>query len=69
MKLSKIEVRKNLPDIHWEKKALERQRFFSQFGKHVAEKLGYKRSGIFLNVGAADGIDMSNTYYFEKELQ
>jgi len=27
-----------------------------------------KRNGTFLDVGAYDGIDISNTYYFEKQL-
>jgi methyltransferase, FkbM family len=63
-------LRRNVPDLNWGIEDLEREGFFSQFGqdKFVAERLGYKRKGIFIDVGAADGIDMSNTYYFEQEL-
>lgn len=34
----------------------------------IAELLGYKRNGIFIDIGANDGITINNTYYFEKEL-
>jgi FkbM family methyltransferase len=45
-------------------------KFYSQVGqdKWVCEYFNYKRDGYFLDIGAADGIDLSNTYYLEKEL-
>lgn len=45
-------------------------KFYSQVGqdKWVCEYFKYKRDGFFLDIGAADGITISNTYYLEKEL-
>ena len=45
-------------------------KFYSQVGqdKWVCDWFKYKRNGYFLDVGAADGITISNTYYLEKEL-
>ena len=42
----------------------------SQVGqdKWVDEFFDHKREGYFLDIGAADGITISNTYYLEKEL-
>ena len=34
----------------------------------IAELLHMKRSGIFFDIGANDGVTISNTYYLEKEL-
>lgn len=34
----------------------------------VAELLNNKRNGVFVDIGANDGITISNTYYFEKTL-
>ena len=34
----------------------------------VAELLNKKRNGVFVDIGANDGITISNTYYFEKKL-
>lgn len=45
--------------------------YYSQCGqdKYVNEVLLHnKRNGIFVDIGAHDGISYSNTYYFEKEL-
>lgn len=44
--------------------------FTSQVGqdKWVCEYFNYKRGGFFLDIGAYDGILLSNTYYLEKEL-
>lgn len=44
--------------------------FYSQWAqdKWVAEFFKYKRNGYFLDIGAFDGIQLSNTYYLEKEL-
>lgn len=43
---------------------------YSQFGqdKWVCEYLNNKRNGYFLDIGAYDGVKLSNTYYMEKEL-
>jgi len=37
--------------------------------KWVCEFFNYKHNGFFIDVGANDGIWLSNTYYLEKELQ
>jgi FkbM family methyltransferase len=45
--------------------------YFSQYGqdRYFDHYVFYgKRNGIFCDVGAHDGIDMSNSYYFEKNL-
>ncbi|MGB0907995.1 MAG: FkbM family methyltransferase [Maricaulaceae bacterium] len=34
----------------------------------IAELLGHKRDGVFFDIGANDGVTISNSYYFEKEL-
>lgn len=43
--------------------------FYSQFGEDgwVASHLAIPKAGYFIDVGAADGITFSNTYYFEKQ--
>ena len=44
--------------------------FYSQAGqdKWVVEKTNSKNNGYFLDIGAYDGINYSNTLYFEKYL-
>jgi FkbM family methyltransferase len=44
--------------------------YYSQLGqdKRISELLGKKRGGIFVDIGAHDGIRYSNTLYLEKEL-
>lgn len=44
--------------------------FTSQVGqdKWVCEFFNYKKNGYFIDLGANDGIWLSNTYYLEKEL-
>lgn len=44
--------------------------FYSQANqdKWVCEILNYKNNGFFIDVGACEGINMSNTYYLEKNL-
>lgn len=37
--------------------------------KWVCEKLNHKRNGYFMDIGAYDGIKLSNTYYLEKEME
>ena len=34
----------------------------------IAELLGSKRDGVFIDIGANDGVTISNTYFLEKEL-
>lgn len=45
-------------------------KFYSQVGqdKWVCEYFKYKTNGFFLDIGAYDGIELSNTYYLEKNL-
>jgi len=45
-------------------------KYYSQDGqdKFIVELLKHKRNGIFLDIGAYDGVEYSNTYYLEKEL-
>ena len=44
--------------------------FTSQIGqdKWVCEFFNYKRNGYFIDIGANDGVWLSNTYYLEQEL-
>lgn len=49
----------------------EEQRFYSQYqqDQYVYEHFFQdKRNGVFVDVGAHDGILLSNTYFFEKEM-
>lgn len=43
--------------------------FYSQFGEDtwIVNNLKLPKTGVFVDVGAADGITFSNTYYFEKQ--
>jgi FkbM family methyltransferase len=47
---------------------LKRKKFLSQIGqdKWVLEKTHFKRGGNFIDIGAADGLYLSNTYVLEK---
>lgn len=44
--------------------------YFSQDGqdKYVAEIFNYNENGVFVDIGANDGITFSNTYFLEKKL-
>lgn len=47
-------------------------KYFSQCGQDqfINEKIfKNKRGGVFLDIGANDGVSFSNTYFFEKELE
>lgn len=59
-----------VPVLEWSEEQVRREGYFSQFGqdKIVAQKTGFKRNGVFCDIGAADGIFLNNSYYFEKEL-
>src|ERR687897_660512 len=50
-----------------EKISVEEQ-YFSQFGedKWIVNNLPYPLNGVFVDVGASDGIYGNNTYFFEK---
>lgn len=43
--------------------------FYSQFGEDqwIVNNIDLPKTGIFVDIGAADGIVFSNTYYFEKQ--
>lgn len=47
---------------------LKRKKFLSQIGqdKWVLEKSRFKRKGYFIDIGASDGLYLSNTYVLEK---
>jgi len=57
--LAKKRRRRNLP-----------KGFYSQFGQDafVAELFGQKRGGVFLDIGANDGVTFSNTLHLERAL-
>jgi FkbM family methyltransferase len=44
--------------------------YYSQYGQDcfIANKLANKKGGVFLDIGANDGVSLSNSYYFEKHL-
>jgi len=49
---------------------LKNESKYSQFGQDsfVLDYFNNKRNGIFIDIGAYDGVSLSNTYYLEKEL-
>jgi FkbM family methyltransferase len=60
------------PVIRFEPEQLREQGYFSQFGqdKLVAEQLAPGiRNGVFVDIGAYDGVSFSNTVYLERERQ
>jgi len=50
------------------KTSMEGKQYFSQFGedKWIVDNLHYPLDGIFVDVGASDGVYGNNTYFFEK---
>lgn len=46
------------------------KKIYSQYGQDylVSEFFNFKKNGVFIDVGANDGIKLSNTFYLEKEL-
>ncbi len=58
-------------ESRWAVEDLKKQGYYSQWGqdKWVVEELFQgKRAGVFVDVGAYDGITFSNTYYLEERL-
>lgn len=49
---------------------MKKETFFSQYGqdKFLVNFFKEKRNGIFIDIGAFDGVTFSNTFYLEKEL-
>jgi FkbM family methyltransferase len=45
-------------------------KYYSQVGqdKEINKLLGNRRGGYFIDIGATDGVGISNTYFFEREL-
>ena len=54
--------------IYMNKRISMEGQFFSQFGedKWIVDNLHYPLNGVFVDVGASDGISGNNTYFFEK---
>ena len=50
------------------RESLKRRKFLSQIGqdKWVLERTNFRRGGYFIDIGAADGLYLSNTYALEK---
>lgn len=61
---------KNIPRLSWNPHDHLDSGYCSQYGqdRFIAEKLGFKRNGIFIDIGANDGITLSNSCFFEKHL-
>lgn len=51
-------------------KQLVAEGYSSQYGqdKYIAELLNQKQNGVFIDIGAHNGVNISNSYYFEKKL-
>ena len=47
-----------------------KNKFYSQYNQDeiILKILNFKRNGVFVDIGANDGINLSNTYYMEKKL-
>jgi FkbM family methyltransferase len=63
--------KKHIPNLKYERAALQVEGYYSQCGqdKFIVEKLfNGLMNGIFVEVGANDGVTFSNTYYLEKNL-
>jgi FkbM family methyltransferase len=59
------------PEEYGDRKKLKNEGYFSQNGqdKWIAEEIfSDRRSGVFVDIGAHDGMSISNTFFLEKEL-
>jgi FkbM family methyltransferase len=63
-------VTRHVPRADCSVEALRPKGFASQYGqdKFVAQRLGNRRGGVFFEIGAFDGVTLSNTYYLETQL-
>lgn len=61
---------RRIPRLRWDPEENIDAGYRSQFGQDqfVAERLQFKRNGVFVDIGANDGITLSNSYFFEKKL-
>ena len=61
---------RSVPSAQSPPEALQTGGYTSQYGqdKFIAERLGNKRGGIFFDIGAFNGVTLSNTYYLETQL-
>jgi FkbM family methyltransferase len=59
-----------VPRLSYSVEELRERGFTSQYGQDqfVAERLGNKRGGVFFEIGAFDGVTLSNTYFLESHL-
>ncbi len=56
--------------IEIKRSELRKDGYMSQYGqdKFIAEHFNFLEKGVFVDIGANDGITLSNTYYLEKKL-
>jgi FkbM family methyltransferase len=61
---------RHIPSLRCKPEELRSQGYSSQYGqdKFVVERLGRLRGGVFFEIGAFDGITLSNTHYLETQL-
>lgn len=63
---------RDVPKFKFLKQELENQGYMSQYGqdKYINETLlKNKDTGVFIDIGANDGVSLSNTWFFEKKLK
>lgn len=70
MDIKKIKIMKHFTNQTQFRKYYDSKKIFSQNGQDyfVAEYFNFKKKGIFVDIGANDGIKFSNTYHLEKQL-
>ena len=61
---------RHVPEVTHPAEAIRSAGFTSQYGQDcfVIERLGGKRAGVFVEVGAFDGVTLSNTWTLEQKL-
>lgn len=61
---------RGIPSLRCKTDDLRAEGYPSQYGqdKFVVERLGRLRNGVFFEIGAFDGVTLSNTYYLETQL-